>query len=201
MHRGIVTPGTVFDEARHDPSRGFSGGYLMEAAGMAPVSLALLLDPQGWGQDYAKFFERYDHLAGMLMNGEELPVADNRVTLDPQVKDTRGMPVARVHVDEHRESAAMLAHFNDRSAALYRAVGATDVRHGRPPSATHNMGTARMGHDPASAVVNADLMAHEVPGLYVADGSVFPTSTSANPTLTIVALALRLTDHLARDKS
>jgi choline dehydrogenase-like flavoprotein len=200
MHRGIVTPGTVFDEARHDPSRGFSGGYLMEAAGMAPVSLALLLDPAGWGRDYAGFFERYDHLAGMLMNGEELPVADNRVTLDPTVKDVRALPVARVHVDEHAESAAMLAHFNDRSAALYRAVGATDVRHGRPASATHNMGTARMGRDAATSVVDAGLQAHEVPGLYVCDGSVFPTSTSVNPTLTIVALALRLAEQLANQR-
>ena len=198
MHRGIVTPGTVFDEARHDPSRGFSGGYLMEAAGMAPVSLAMLLDPAGWGADYAGFFERYDHLAGMLMNGEELPVPDNRVTLDDRVKDARGLAVARVHVDEHAETEAMVAHFNDRSGALYRALGSEDVRHGRPASATHNMGTARMGADAASSVVDAGLQAHEVPGLYVADGSAFPTSTSVNPTLTIVALALRLADQLSK---
>ncbi len=197
MHRGIVTPGTVFDEARHDPARGFAGGYLMEAAGMSPVSLALLLDPLGWGRDYAGFIERYDHVAGMLMNGEELPTATNRITLDSGVKDARGLPVARVHVEEHPQTAAMLAHFYKQSAALYRALGAEDVRHGRPLSATHNMGTARMGHDPATSVVDARQMAHEVPGLYVADGSVFPTSLSVNPTLTIVALALRLADHLA----
>ena len=197
MHRGIVTPGTIFDEARHDPQRGFSGGYLMEAAGMSPVSLALLLDPAGWGRDYAGFLERYDHLAGMLMNGEELPRADNRITLDDKVKDVRGLPVARVHVDEHAEAGRMIAHFNQQSAELYRAVGASDVRHGRPVSATHNMGTARMGKDPATSVVDATLQAHEVAGLYIADGSVFPTSTSVNPTLTIVALALRLAHRLA----
>lgn len=197
MHRGIVTPGTVFDEARHDPARGFSGGYLMEAAGMSPVSLALLLDPAGWGRDYTRFLERHDHLAGMLMNGEELPTADNRITLDDKVKDARGLAVARVHVDEHPEAARMIAHFNRQSAALYRAVGADDVRHGRPISATHNMGTARMGTDPAASVVDAGHQAHEVGGLYIADGSVFPTSTSVNPTLTIVALALRLAHRLA----
>ncbi len=192
MHRGIVTPGTIFDEARHDPTRGFSGGYLMEAAGMSPVSLALLLNPAGWGPDYAGFIGRYDHLAGMLMNGEELPVADNRITLDDKVKDRLGLPVARVHVDEHTQTATMLKHFFDRSAALYRALGSNDVRHGRPVSATHNLGTARMGNDPATSVVDSELAAHEVSGLYIADGSVFPTSTSVNPTLTIVALALRL---------
>jgi choline dehydrogenase-like flavoprotein len=200
MHRGIVTPGTIFDEARHDPDRGFSGGYLMEAAGMSPVSLALLLDPAGWGRDYAGFLERHDHLAGMLMNGEELPCADNRITLADKVKDARGLPVARVHVDEHAEAGPMIAHFNRQSAELYRAVGADEVRHGRPISATHNMGTARMGSDPAVSVVNEDLRTHEVPGLYIADGSVFPTSTSVNPTLTIVALALRLAQQLVERK-
>jgi choline dehydrogenase-like flavoprotein len=133
----------------------------------------------------------------MLMNGEELPVADNRITLADSVKDAHGLPVARVHVEEHPQAAAMITHFNQQSAALYKALGATDIRHGRPLSATHNMGTARMGTDPATSVVNAQQQAHDVPGLYVADGSVFPTSLSVNPTLTIVALALRLADHLA----
>ncbi len=197
MHRGIVTPGVVHDEGRHDPSRGFAGGYLMEAASMAPVSLAMLLDPGGWGPDYARFIGRYDHLAGMLMNGEELPRRDNRVTLSATVKDRLGLPVAQVHVDEHPQSVPMRAHFKERSAALYRALGATEVRHGIPPSATHNMGTARMSRDPAEGVVNGFGEAHEVANLFVSDGSQFVTSTAENPTLTIVALALRQADHIA----
>ncbi|QMW23097.1 GMC family oxidoreductase [Sandaracinobacteroides saxicola] len=197
MHRGIVTPGTVFDEARHDPARGFAGGYLMEAAGLSPLSVALLLDPAGWGADYAGFIARYDHLAGMLMNGEELPSADNRVTLDDKVKDARGLPVARVHVVEHAHTRAMRAHFFERSAALYRSLGATDIRHGQPASATHNMGTARMGDDPATSVVDRFGRAHEVPNLWIVDGSIMPTSTAENPTLTIVALALRASHRLA----
>lgn len=197
MHRGIVTPGVVHDEGRHDPARGFVGGYLMEAASMAPVSLAMLLDPGGWGEDYARFIGRYDHLAGMLMNGEELPRADNRVTLSTTVKDHLGLPVAQVHVDEHPQSTAMRAHFNDRSAALYRSLGANEVRHGIPPSATHNMGTARMSRDPADGVVNPFGEAHEVPNLFISDGSQFVTSTARNPTLTIVALALRQAEHIA----
>lgn len=192
MHRGIVTPGIVYDEAVHAPERGFAGGYLMEAAGLAPVSVALLLDPAGWGPGYAGFLEAYDHLAGMLMNGEELPRADNRVTLDASVKDAAGQPVAAVHVDEHPQTRAMRAHFEARSAALYRAIGATDVRHCQPISATHNLGTCRMSARATDGVVDVNGRAHEVPNLWIADGSVFPTSTAENPTLTIIALALRL---------
>ena len=199
MHRGIVTPGVVFDEARHDPLRGFVGGYLMEAAAMAPVSLALLLDPGGWGRDYSSFIERYDHLAGMLMNGEELPRPDNRVTLSTTVKDAGGSPVAQVHVDEHPQTAAMRRHFEQQSAALYGAIGGRDIRHGQPPSATHNMGTARMSLRADGGVVDQFGRAHDVPNLWVADGSVFPTSTAENPTLTIVAWALRLADRVLKD--
>ena len=199
MQRGIVTPGVVYDEADHDPARGFAGGYLMQAASMAPVSLALLLDSAGWGPAYAGFIERYDHLAGMLMNGEELPSADNRVTLSETVRDGAGQPVAAVHVDEHPMTLAMRGHFRAQSAALYRAIGGIEVRHGQPPSATHNMGTCRMSAKPADGVVDASGRAHEVPNLWIADGSVLPTSTAENPTLTIVALALRLAAALLRD--
>lgn len=196
MHRGIVTPGIVHDEARHDPPRGFAGGYLMEAAAMAPVGLALLLDPAGWGKDFAGFIERYDHLAGMLMNGEELPRPDNRVTLSATVKDAAGSAVAQVHVDEHPQTLPMRQHFEKQSAALYAAIGGRDIRHGQPPSATHNMGTARMSASASNGVVNASGQAHEVCNLFVADGSVFPTSTAENPTLTIVAWAMRLANHI-----
>jgi choline dehydrogenase-like flavoprotein len=200
MHRGIVTPGVVFDEAGHDPARGFAGGYLMEAASMAPVSLALLLDPQGWGADYAGLIERYDHLAGMLMNGEELPRPDNRVTLSERVKDAAGSPVAQVHVDEHPQSTLMRSHFERQSAALYGAIGGHDIHHGQPLSATHNMGTARMSLKAQDGVVDRFGQAHDVHNLWVADGSVFPTSTAENPTLTIVALALRLAAKLLKER-
>lgn len=192
MQRGITTPGVVYDEARLDPTRGFAGGYLMQAASMAPVSLALLLDPGGWGADYSGFIGRYDHLAGMLMNGEELPRPDNRVTLSATTKDNAAQVVASVHVDEHPETHVMRAHFRRQSAALYTAIGGRDVRHGQPVSAMHNMGTCRMSKSPKDGVVDQFGRCHEVSNLWIADGSVFPTSTAENPTLTIVALARRL---------
>ena len=196
MHRGIVTPGTIFDEAGHDETRGFAGGYLMEAAALAPVTLAMLVDPGSWGRDYADFIGHYDHLAGVLLNGEELPRANNRVTLSPDVKDAAGQPVAQVHVDEHPHCDAMRGHFYARARALFDTLGSSDVRTGVPPSATHNMGTCRMSADPRDGVTNAFGQCHDVPNLFISDGSVFSSSTAENPTLTIVALALRQADYI-----
>lgn len=198
MHRGIVTPGIVYDESRHDPSRGFAGGYLMEAVALQPVGLALLLDPNGWGESYAGFLERFDHLAGILQVGEDLPRADNRITLDSNVKDANGQPVARIHVDDHETAHAMRKHFWAQSEALFKSVGADDVRHGQPFSATHTMGTARMSENPRDGVTNRYGQTHEVKNLFIADGSLLPSAGAENPTLTIVALALRQAERIAQ---
>lgn len=197
MHRGITVPGTVFDEARHDPARGFAGGYLLEAMALAPVTLAMLLDPADWGRRSADFVDRYDHLAGALIVGEELPRADNRVTLDRDAKDALGLPVPCIHVDDHPNSVAMEQHARAAAARLYQAVGATDIRQVRTALATHNMGTARMSRNPSDGVVDAFGRAHEVQNLFVSDGSVFPSSATENPTLTIVALAMRQARRIA----
>jgi choline dehydrogenase-like flavoprotein len=197
MQRGITTPGMVFDEARHDASRGFAGGYLIQAAAMGPSSIALLLDPAGWGKGYAAFIEAYDHLAGALLVGEDLPRTDNRITLHETKKDSNGYAIPVVHVDEHPSALAMRKHGWGQSQALFEAAGATEVRHGQPPAATHNMGTARMSTEPVDGVVNAYGEAHDVPGLFIADGSVLPSSGAENPTLTIVALAIRQAEHVA----
>jgi choline dehydrogenase-like flavoprotein len=197
MQRGIVTPGMVYDEARHDPNRGFPGGYLIQAAAMAPASVALLLDPGGWGKDYAAFIESYDHLAGALLVGEDLPRSDNRVSLHETKRDANSLPVPVVHVDEHDSAAALRRHGWGQAQALFEAAGAREVRHGQPPAATHNLGTARMSARPVEGVVNRNGEAHDVPGLFIADGSVFPSSGAENPTLTIVALAIRQAEHIA----
>lgn len=199
MHRGITTPGAIFDEARHDPSRGFVGGYLMEALALAPVSLAMLVGGAEWGRDFADFMASYDHLSGMILNGEELPREGNRITLDSAVKDQFGLPVANVHVDEHGNCDAMRDHFYGRANALFASLNGKDTRFAIPPSATHNLGTARMSEKPSEGVVDAFGRSHEVQNLFVGDGSLFPTSTAENPTLTIVALALRQADYFLKN--
>jgi choline dehydrogenase-like flavoprotein len=198
MHRGIVTPGYVADEARHDPKRGFAGGYLIESVALHPTSLALLLDPNGWGQAYAGFLDRYDHLAGALMIGEDLPRADNRITLNESVKDAIGLPVANIHVDEHASAHALRKHGWGQAQAIFEAAGAKDVRHGIPFSATHCLGTARMSASADEGVTNSYGRAHDHPNLFIADGGLLTSSGAENPTLTIVALAIRQADHIAK---
>ncbi len=197
MHRGITVSGALFDEARHDPKRGFAGGYLIETMALAPSTLAMLLDPADWGERNASFIGSYDHLAGMLICGEELPRADNRVTLDATERDHLGLPIPVIHVDRSPNDLALERHARRTTQSLFEAVGATDIRQIRTALATHNMGTTRMSADPQHGVVNSFGRAHDVPNLFVSDGSVFASSSAENPTLTIVALALRQADHIA----
>lgn len=197
MHRGITTPGAVFDESVHDEKREFAGGYLMQAASLGLPALAGSLDPAGWGREYAEFLSRYDHLAGVLLCGEEMPRRDNRVALHHTEKDRHGLPIPTVHVDEHPMNDRMRAHFHARAAALYDAVGATEYREGVTVAAAHNMGTCRMSEDPKRGVVDRFGRSHRIGNLFVSDGSVFPTSGCENPTLTIVALAIRQARHIA----
>lgn len=198
MHRGVTMSGTVYDESVHDPRRGFAGGYLMQGVQVGVPYLAAVMRPDGWGRDFTRFIERYDHLAGVWQNGEDLPRAGNRITLNAIEKDAFGLPVAHVHVDEHPNDVAMREHFYRQSEALMRAAGAVDVMRGTPVSASHNMGTCRMSAKPGEGVTDPFGRSHEVPNLFVCDGSLFPTATAENPTLTIVALALRQAEHIAR---
>lgn len=197
MNHGVTMSGTIYDEARMDTKRGFAGGYLMQGVQVGVPFLAAVIQPDGWGRDFTKFIERYSHLAGIWMNGEDMPRAGNRVTLNTGLKDAHGLPVAHVHVDEHPNDRAMREHFYARSAAVLRAAGATEVMQGAPLPASHNMGTCRMSAKPGEGVVDAHGQSHEVPNLFITDGSVFPTATAQNPTLTIVALAMRQAAFIA----
>jgi choline dehydrogenase-like flavoprotein len=150
-----------------------------------------------WGRDFAFILEHYRSLAGIFINGEDMPRASNRITLNSKVKDSFGLPVANIHVDDHENNAAMRAHAQRQSKALYEAVGAIRVVSSRQTPATHNMCTARMSKDPAAGVANAHGQTHDIANLFISDGSAMSTPGSANPTLTIVALALRQAEYIS----
>jgi len=155
--------------------------------------------PYGWGRDFAAVIDNYANIAGILVNGEDMPRADNRITLDPKVRDGYGLPVPHVHVDEHPNDIAMRNHATEQAAKLYDAIGAKRTLKGNHPPATHNMGTARMSKDPRDGVTNAWGQTHDIKNLFVSDGSQLSTPGSANPTLTIVALALRQAEYISRE--
>ncbi|NKI98014.1 GMC family oxidoreductase [Novosphingobium sp. SG707] len=197
MYRGTTMAGIVRDEAVHDARRGFVGGYEMETISLGVPFTAAFLSPGAWGRDFSSVLDGYDRLAGMWLVGEDLPQASNRVTLNTQVKDAFGMPVANVHYDDHPNDVAMRNHAYQRGVALYEAVGAKRTIKTPPYPSTHNMGTNRMSEKAEDGVVNKWGQTHEVKNLFISDGSQFTTSAAENPTLTIVALAIRQADHIA----
>jgi len=128
---------------------------------------------------------------------EDLPEETNRVTLDPEARDSSGIPAPRVRYAFGKNSLDMLEHGARAARQALEAAGAVQTRDtGGPSVFAHLMGTARMGHDPRRSVVDAWNRAHDVPNLYVVDGSSFTTSAAVNPTSTIGALALRAADGI-----
>lgn len=197
MHRGAHQAGIVTDEGIHDPKRGFAGGFNMITVPFSPSVLARMLYPGGWGRDLTRILENYDHLAGMMVMGEDLPRPDNRISLHASEKDAHGLPVPVVRYVDHPNTLAMQDYALKKAAELYRTLGAEQVHNmvNVLPSG-HNMGTARIGTDPTKSVCNPWGQTHDIPNLFVSDGSLFPTSACANPTLTIVALVMRQARYL-----
>lgn len=199
MWRGTTMAGIIQDEARHDPSRGFVGGYELETLSLGLPFMAAFLDPGSWGREFTTALDSYENMAGMWIVGEDMPQETNRVTLNNEVKDQYGLPVANVHFDDHPNDIAMRNHAYKQGTAIYDAVGATRTFPTPPYPSTHNLGTNRMSENARDGVVNKWGRTHDIPNLYVSDGSVFTTGAAENPTLTIVALAIRQADHLASE--
>src|ERR1700730_16206721 len=197
MYRGTTMAGIIRDEARHDPSRGFMGGYEMETLSLGLPFMAAFLNPGAWGRPFTAAMEGYPRMAGMWLVGEDLPQETNRVTLDPKAKDKFGLPVASVHYDDHPNDIAMRDHAYKQGSAVYEAIGATVTYPTTPYPSTHNMGTNRMSAKAKDGVVNKFGQTHDVKNLFVSDGSQFTSGAACNPTLTIVALAVRQADHIA----
>jgi choline dehydrogenase-like flavoprotein len=196
MWRGTTMAGIVQDEARHDPSRGFVGGYELETLSLGLPFMAAFLDPGAWGREFTSALDSYENMAGMWIVGEDMPRETNRVTLS-DVEDQYGLKVANVHFDDHPNDVAMRNHAYQQGQAIYEAVGATRTFPTPPYPSTHNLGTNRMSERAEDGVVNRFGQTHDIPNLFISDGSQFTTGAAENPTLTIVALAIRQAHHMA----
>jgi choline dehydrogenase-like flavoprotein len=197
MYRGTTMAGIVTDESINDPSRGFVGGYELETLSLGLPFMAAFLNPGAWGREFASAMDSYENMAGLWIVGEDMPQESNAVTLHPEIKDQHGLPVPDVHFDDHPNDIAMRAHAWRQGQALYDAVGAVQTFPTPPYPSTHNLGTNRMSERPADGVVNKWGQTHDIANLFVSDGSQFTTGAAENPTLTIVALALRQADYIA----
>jgi choline dehydrogenase-like flavoprotein len=201
MWRGTTMAGIVQDEARNDPSRGFVGGYELETLSLGLPFMAAFLDPGGWGREFTTALDSYENMAGMWIVGEDMPQETNRVTLNSEVKDQFGLPAPNVNFSDHPNDIAMRNHAYAQGMAIYNAVGATRTFPTPPYPSTHNLGTNRMSENPRDGVVNKWGQTHDIPNLFISDGSQFTTGAAENPTLTIVALAIRQADHISREMS
>jgi choline dehydrogenase-like flavoprotein len=188
-----------------DPSRGFLRGYSFEILrGLGPVFTALMGMAWGrlpWGAaHHDAYAEIFDRNAGMVVIGEDLPEPENRVTLDPELRDADGIPAPKVTYRLGDNSQALMAHGVARATEVLEASGArwTIADPLLRPAGWHLMGTCRMGVDPETSVVNEWGRAHDVPNLFIIDGSIFVTAAAVNPTNTIQALALYVADTMKR---
>jgi len=191
-----------------DASRGFVRGYTMEILrGMGPVATALLgmsLGRVPWGVDHhAGYAELYDRTAGMVTICEDLPEEVNRVTLDPELVDSDGIPAPRIDYRMSENSRRMLEHSVARGIEVLETSGARDTIVDAPlrPAGWHLMGTARMGTDPETSVVNEWGRSHDVRNLFIIDGSIFVTAAGVNPTNTIQALSLYIAERIKKNLS
>jgi choline dehydrogenase-like flavoprotein len=189
-----------------DTSRGFLRGYsfLLERS-FGPLHHAwggFVNKPVPWGADHHEVMrKRFPHIIRISVLGEDLPEPENRVELDPEIKDSSGIPAARVVYAYSQNSLKMLEHGRAMARQALQAAGAVEILDsGIIQPAFHLLGTARMGTDPKKAVVNAHHRAHDVKNLYIVDGSSFASSAAVNPTSTIGALALRAADMIWQDR-
>ena len=174
-----------------DPDRGFARGFLLNTYCQFPINFAQSLtgsNPDLWGHDLIDVLDEYAHWGLVATLGEVLPNPQNRVMLADEV-DGNGVPVARVTFSYGENDKAIIEAERTLAEQVVDAAGATRIL--TSDGTHHLLGTARMGTDPATSVVGPDCRSHDVPNLWICDGSVWPTVGAVNPSLTIEALATR----------
>lgn len=182
--------------ASSDHSRGFlRGAKWTLTATSGPVNTGLAARPFGPG--FNRFIQdRWGRSVGWNVSAEDLPNDANLVRLSSSLVDSSGLPAPALEyrVDENCER--ILGWNAEQAARSLMEAGAHKIEHSRLRSHGHFMGTARMGTDPATSVVDRWGFAHDVPNLGILDASVFVTAGSSNPTSTIAAIALRAADRV-----
>ena len=180
-----------------DPQRGFARGFAVQTVGPLPIAFAkqMVVAMGAWGWGMRRVMMDYNHWATLGVLGEILPWEDNRVELAEE-KDQHGLPVAKVTFNLHDNDKKLIEFGKNKVMEIMWAAGAKQVV--QESRFAHLVGAARMGRDPSTSVVDKFGRTHDVPNLFVCDGSILPTQGSANPGLTIQALAARTADYLIK---
>ena len=192
MNKGF--PASLITEEMMRPKDvDFLGGYLVQPLGVVPVTFAKqVARGRGlWGQPLVDYLDRYNHIAGIGINGDCLPYDHNFLELssEPDPRDGLGIPKPLIHFSYGENEIRMSQHGAKLMTAAWQAAGATDIW--TFERSAHTIGTCRMGSDPRTSVVDPWGRSHDIPNLWISDNSTFPAALAANPALTIMALALR----------
>ncbi len=179
-----------------DPTKSYRRGFSIQCVSPLPITFAEHVAAQGhWGDVLREYMRDYVHWATFGALCEFLPLAENRVTLADEC-DRHGLRVARFDYSECDNDRQLVDAATRVMEQIHQAAGAEEVvtinRY------AHLVGGCRMGATEAEGVVDHDQRTFAVSNLYVTDGSVFPTQGSANPALTIMALAARAADEMSR---
>jgi choline dehydrogenase-like flavoprotein len=190
------------DGKKRDYLRGFGMQFWGCGAG---DNASFAKDLPGFGASFKKEVKRhYPALVALHPYGEVLPYADNRITVEGTSLDQYGVPVARIEFKYRENERKMMREMYDTAQSILKAAKAEvmpfDPEYmGMPGQAIHEHSTCRMGADPKRSALNGFCQSHEVKNMFVVDGAAFTTASEKNPTLTILALAWRATDYLARE--
>jgi choline dehydrogenase-like flavoprotein len=199
-YMGISGGVNVQDFYEGDSNQDFDRGYTLYVSLLpSPPDRFAQWYLDEWGDDLVDIMESYNRMIRIAVLGEDQAFENNQVFPDPYKKDEDGFPLPRVRYFRNESDLAMFRHAIEKSREICRAGGAGDWEffHISDGSA-HPLGTCRMGNDPETSVVDRWGACHTVKGLYICDGSVFPTSGAVNPACTIMALAARTADHLVK---
>ena len=205
-YKSVVVTRVLHDFYEIDAKHGFYGGGGLDARfDLTPVAFGLWGMPPGvptWGAEFKrKMRELFTHSMYILGHTTSLPVETNSISLDDEVKDAWGLPAIRMTYRYHPDDIKTMEFFRDRAMELLEAAGAKQ-KWAFPVFeegfGVHLLGTCRMGNDPKTSVIRADHRAHDVPNLFLCDGSSFVTSGRGQPTLTIEALAYRAAEQMVR---
>jgi choline dehydrogenase-like flavoprotein len=203
-YKSVQCTRIVHDFYDADPKRGFYGGGGIDARinpQPALWALAASGDLPRWGNALKERLEAFPRMTASTGHSTSLPLEANSVSIDPNLKDAWGIPGMCLTYKDHPDDLATAKFLQDRSFEILEAAGAQKVwREGIAENngGVHLLGTARMGNDPKSSVVDKHHRTHDVRNLFLVDGSSFVTSGRGQPTMTIQALAFRAGEHIGK---
>jgi choline dehydrogenase-like flavoprotein len=192
--RGPPSKAILQDFYETSRENSFARGWSLATQGSGQWPLSVARQVGGWGTPHKlRMQEVFGRTMGLCSVGEQIPDIRNQVCLDPFRKDSFGLPIPCITNRLGSNDRAMLPRINASLVSILQAAGATEIAVDEFVSgqSSHYLGTCRMGNDPRSSVVNSWCRTHDVPNLFIGDGSVFVTGGAANPALTISALAAR----------